>query len=52
MYATINEVKGKIVGVEQILFLLNQQLGDWEYYDVVERCRESLADAMELIDKK
>ncbi|BAL85097.1 hypothetical protein SELR_pSRC300240 (plasmid) [Selenomonas ruminantium subsp. lactilytica TAM6421] len=49
--AIVNEIKGKLIGAEQILFLLNQNGTNDDYEDVIEIVRNTLSDAMELTDK-
>lgn len=49
--AIVNEIKGKLIGAEQILFLLTQNGTDDDYKDVINIVRSTLADTMELVDE-
>jgi len=46
----VKEIKSKVYGAEQILFLLNQAY-DGEYTETIEIVRSTLSEVMELADK-
>ncbi|WP_303839080.1 hypothetical protein [Selenomonas ruminantium] len=47
--AIAKEIKGKIIGAEQILFLLTQA-HDGEYTETIDIVRSTLSEVMELAD--